>query len=219
MAFTRRRFSQTMIGALGVAMLPLRPVLAADLVEGRDWRAVSPPQPSAAPDKIEVLEFFSYGCPHCMDLNPVIKPWASKLPEDVTFRQVPVTFGRAAWANLARLFYALEYSGDLDRLNQEVFEALHNDRTKLFTEKDVFAWVASKGVDVATFEPLFNSFAVETQIKRGDTLVERYRVDAVPMIAVGGRYVVVGQEAKGFPDMLAIADKLILMAREQTAAS
>jgi protein dithiol oxidoreductase (disulfide-forming) len=218
MAFTRRRFTQTMIGALGAAMLPLHPA-AANLVEGRDWRAVSPPQPGAAPDKIEVLEFFSYGCPHCMDLNPVIKPWAAKLPEDVTFRQVPVTFGRAAWTNLARLFYALEYSGDLDRLNQAVFEALHQDRTKLFTEKDVFAWVASKGVDVATFEPLFNSFAVETQIKRSDTLVERYRVDAVPMITVGGRYVVVGQQAKGFPDMLAIADDLILMAREQTAAS
>jgi thiol:disulfide interchange protein DsbA len=72
-------------------------------------------------------------------------------------------------------------------------------------------------VDAATFEPLFNSFAVETQIKRSDTLVERYRVDAVPMITVGGRYVVVGQQAKGFSDMLAIADDLILMAREQTA--
>lgn len=216
MTFTRRRFTQTLLGAIGVAMLPMRPV-AANVVEGRDWRAISPPQPGSTPGKIEVLEFFSYGCPHCMDLNPAIKPWAAELPEDVVFKRIPVTFGRAAWANLARLYFALEYSGDLERIDQSIFEALHQDRTKLFTEKDIFKWLKTKDVDLQAFEPLFNSFAVETQLQRSDSLVERYRVDAVPMITVAGRYVVVGQEARGFPDLLAIADDLIIMAREQVA--
>jgi protein dithiol oxidoreductase (disulfide-forming) len=217
MAFTRRRFTQTLLGAMGVAMLPLRPA-AADLVEGRDWRAISPPQPGGDPDKIEVIEFFSYGCPHCMDLNPVIKPWAAELPADVVFKRMPVSFGRAAWANLARLYFALEYSNDLERLDQSVFEALHQDGIKLFTEKEIFKWLETKEVDLETFEPLFNSFAVETQVKRSDSLVERYRVDAVPMITVDGRYVVVGQEARGFPDLLAIANDLIDMARDRSAS-
>jgi protein dithiol oxidoreductase (disulfide-forming) len=218
MAFSRRRFTQTLIGALGVAMIPLRPA-AANLVEGRDWRPISPPQPAAKAGKIEVIEFFSYGCPHCADLLPFIKPWAAGLPEDVTFTQVPVTFGRAAWENLARMHFALEYSGDLDRLDQAIFSALHQERMRLFNEKDIFSWVESKDVDMENFKSLFNSFAVETQIKRSATLVERYRVDAVPMITIDGRYVVVGSEAKGFPDLLAIADDLILMARNQTASS
>lgn len=218
MSITRRRFNQTLLGTLGATLLPLHPA-AANLVEGRDWRAVGSPQPRANPETIEVLEFFSYGCPHCMDLNPFIKTWSAALPSDVSFRRVPVTFGRAAWANLARLYYALEYSGDLERLDQSIFDALHHERVRLFTEKDVFAWVESKDVDLEGFKSLFESFAVETQIKRGDSLVERYRVDAVPMITVDGRYVVVGREAKGFPDLLAIADDLIVMARDQTKPS
>jgi thiol:disulfide interchange protein DsbA len=218
MSFTRRRFTQTLVGAVGAALLPLHPA-AASLVEGRDWRPISPPQPGAVADKIEVIEFFSYGCPHCMDMNPVITAWSAELPADVTFKKMPVTFGRAAWANLARLYFALEYSGDLPRLDQAVFEALHQDRAKLFSEKEIFKWVEGKGVDLATFEPLFSSFAVEAQIKRSDTLVDRYRIEGVPTIAVGGRYVVVGQNARGFSDLLSIADGLIAMAREQTTAT
>ncbi|MCG6896694.1 MAG: thiol:disulfide interchange protein DsbA/DsbL [Thiocapsa sp.] len=216
MSLTRRRFTQGLVSALAVGMIPLRPA-AANLIEGRDWRPISPHQPRTNPDKIDVIEFFSYGCPHCMDLNPSIKGWAADLPDDVSFRRIPVSFGRAAWANLARLYFALDYSGDLDRLDQAVFEALHRDRARLYTEKAIFDWLADKGVDTDAFASLFNSFAVETQLKRGEALVERYRVDAVPMITVDGRYVVVGREAKGFPELLAIADDVILMARNQAA--
>jgi thiol:disulfide interchange protein DsbA len=218
MSFTRRRFTQTLLGALGASMLPFHPA-AANLVEGRDWRPITPAQPGGVPDKIEVIEFFSYGCPHCMEMNTVIDGWSAGLPADIAFKKMPVTFGRAAWANLARLYFALEYSGDLQRLDQAVFEALHQDRVKLFSEKEIFKWLESKDVDIATFEPLFNSFAVETQIKRSDTLVERYVIEGVPTITVDGRYVVVGQNARGFSDLLAIADGLIVMAREQTAAT
>jgi thiol:disulfide interchange protein DsbA len=215
MALTRRRFNQTLLGTLGAALIPFHSA-SANLIEGRDWRAVSPAQPGGTPGKIEVLEFFSYGCPHCGDLNPHIKPWAAALPEDVIFKRIPVTFGRAAWANLARLFFALEYSGDLERLDQVVFEALHSERIKLFTEDDILDWVATKGVDRDQFASLLNSFAVEAQLKRSDTLVQRFRVDGVPMITVDGRYVVIG--GNSHPERLAIANEVILMARNQVAA-
>ncbi|NCA70331.1 MAG: thiol:disulfide interchange protein DsbA/DsbL [Sphingobacteriia bacterium] len=216
MTLTRRGFNQTLLGAIGVALLPWQPAVA-NLIEGRDWRAISPPQPRGEAGKIEVLEFFSYSCPHCGDLNPLIKPWAAALPPDVTFKRVPVTFGRVAMANLARLFHALEYSGDLERLDQDIFTALHRERVKLFTEKDILDWVASRGVDPDEFKSLFNSFAVETQLKRADTLVQRFRIDAVPTITVDGRFVVTGGNSHA--ERLIIADQVILMARDQVTVS
>lgn len=216
MPLSRRRFNQTLLATLGATLLPLGST-SANLVEGRDWRPVSPPQPGSNPEKIEILEFFSYGCPHCGDLNPIIKPWAEALPDDVVFKRIPVSFGRAAWANLARLFLALEYSGDLERLDQAVFTALHRDRVKLFTEKEIFNWLAAQQVNLDEFKPLFSSFAVETQLKRGDSMVERFGVTAVPTIAIDGRFIVTG--GRTFAEQLAIASDLINLARDNALAA
>lgn len=166
------------------------------------------------PGKIEVLEFFSYGCPHCAHVNPLIKPWAAALPAGLSFRRVPVTFGRAAWANLARLFYALELIGDLERLDQAVFAAVSEQRKNLFTEAAILAWVQGQGVAGDSFKEAFNGFTADTQVRLSDALVKDYGVDAVPMITVAGRYVVVGDDAKGYADLLAIADRLIDKARQ-----
>jgi thiol:disulfide interchange protein DsbA len=107
MPMTRRRFHACLLGTLGIALLSdlWADTRASDLVERRDWRALSPPQPGTDPERIEVLGFFSYSCPHCAELNPLIgtRTKDQDLPGDVDFRRVPVTFGRAAWANLARL--------------------------------------------------------------------------------------------------------------------
>jgi thiol:disulfide interchange protein DsbA len=215
MSLNRRRFNHLLLGALasaaGASLLPLG--AAANLVEGRDWRPLELPQPPSDPGKIEVLEFFSYGCPHCAHLNPFIKPWAAALPPDVSFKRIPVSFGRAAWANLARLFFALELTGDLDRLDQAVFDAVTEQRKGLYTDKAIFDWVKGQGVDLDAFKEAFNGFTAETQLKRSDVLVQRYRVDAVPQITVAGRYMVVGDGVKDYRDLLAIADQLIAKTR------
>jgi protein dithiol oxidoreductase (disulfide-forming) len=213
MPLTRRRFHRLLLGTLGAALVPT--LAAADLLEGRDWRPLTPPRPGAVPGKIEVLEFFSYGCPHCADLNPLITPWAGLLPGDVAFRRVPVSFGRAAWANLARLYFALELTGDLGRLDEAVFNAVARERRNLYTDKSILAWLQDRGLDTTAFAAMFRSFAVETQVAQSDALVRDFKVDAVPTIVVDGRYVVLAREAKGFPDTLAIADGLIAMARRQ----
>jgi len=187
----------------------------ADLIEGEDWRAITPPQPSNTPGKIEVLEFFSYGCPHCASLNPLLKQWESVLPEDVVLRRVPVTFGRQAWANLARLFYTLESLEVLDRLDQAVFTALHEQRVKLYTEPAIMDWLSDKDVDIQRFKDVFNSFDIQTKLGRSDYLAERYQIDAVPTLTVAGRYAVLGHNAKGMPDLIAIADALIVRARDE----
>lgn len=156
-----------------------------------------------------MLEFFSYGCPHCKDFHPLVMAWAAKLPRDVSFRRVPVTFGRAAWANLAKLYHSLQATGDLARLDMAVFRAIHEQRVNLYTDAGISAWVQGQGVDAKSFTDAFNSFGVATQLARDKQLVKNYKVHGVPLLTVAGRYAVIGQAAKGLADLLPIADELI----------
>ena len=209
MKFARRSFVTT-IFALGAALTVAMPSLAQTV--GKDYTAISPAQPTEDAAKIEVLEFFSYGCPHCADFNPLLQAWVAKLPGDVVFRKVPITFGRAAWANIARLYYALKVTGDLDRLESDIFKAIHNDRINLFEEKSLLEWVAKKGVDQKKFAEAFNSFGVMSQVKRGDQMAQAYKIQGVPALAVDGKFLVGG---KDFNEQLANADKLIAKARSE----
>jgi thiol:disulfide interchange protein DsbA len=209
MKFARRSFVTT-IFALGAALTVAMPTSAQ--TAGKDYTPISPAQPTEDASKIEVLEFFSYGCPHCADFNPLLQAWVAKLPGDVVFRKVPVTFGRAAWANIARLYYALKVTGDLDRLESDIFKAIHNDRINLFEEKSLLEWVAKKGVDQKKFAEAFNSFGVMSQVKRGDQMAQAYKIQGVPALAVDGKFLVGG---KDFNEQLANADKLIAKARSE----
>jgi thiol:disulfide interchange protein DsbA len=209
MKFARRSFVTT-IFALAAALTVAMPSSAQ--TAGKDYTPISPAQPTEDASKIEVIEFFSYGCPHCADFNPLLQAWVDKLPGDVVFRKVPITFGRAAWANIARLYYALKVTGDLDRLESDVFKAIHNDRINLFEEKSLLEWVAKKGVDQKKFAEAFNSFGVMSQVKRGDQMAQAYKIQGVPALAVDGKYLVGG---KDFSEQLANADKLIAKARSE----
>ena len=142
----------------------------------------------------------------------MVSAWAAKQPGDVVFKRVPITFGRAAWANLSKLYYSLEATGDLARLDGEVFKAIHNDRLNLFDDKAIFEWVAKKGVDQKKFTEAFNSFGVMSKVKRGDQLAQAYKIQGVPAMAVDGKYLDGGS---GFTEVLAGTDKLIAKARSE----
>jgi thiol:disulfide interchange protein DsbA len=218
MDVSRRHFHLCLLGACTASLLPatlFAESAAGALREGHEWRAITPPQPGEEAGRIEVLEFFSYGCSHCARINPLIKQWASGLPEDVSFRRVPVTFGRAAWEHLARLYYALEFSGALDRLDQNVFDAVIKQKTDLYREKKILAWVEQQGIDPDQFAKMFNGFAVETRVARATALTRHYQVDGVPMIAVDGRYAVLTSGAKEYSDLFKIAERLIDKARQE----
>ena len=209
MSFARRNFVRS-IFALGAALTVAMPALAQ--TAGKDYTPITPVQPTDDAAKIEVLEFFSYGCPHCSDFHPLISAWAAKQPGDVVFKRVPVSFGRAAWANAAKLYYTLEATGDLAKLDGDVFKAIHNDRTNLFDEKAILEWVTKKGVDPKKFSETFNSFGVMSKVKRGDQLAQSYKISGVPAVAVDGKYLVGGQS---FGEVLGTADKLIAKARSE----
>jgi thiol:disulfide interchange protein DsbA len=187
----------------------------AQLATGRDYVLIEPPQPTDDPAKIEVTEFFSYACPHCNDLNPHIVRWAAKLPADVAFKRVPVGFNSPFYQLMARLYYTLEVIGELPRLDDAVFNAIHGKGLKLIDEKSILDWVTSQGVDAKKFSDAYNSFGVSSKVKRADQVAQASKIRGVPALVVDGRYLVVGQTVKTQADLLALTDKLIDKARSE----
>lgn len=204
----RRQFTHYLLAGLAFTALPAR-------ANAPEWLPITPPQFGDSPGKIEVLEFFSWGCSHCRDFNPLVNRWAARLPKDVAFRKVPVSFGRAAWSNLARMFYALESLNELRRLEEAVFTAIHDRRSNLYTEASALDWVKRQGVDGRRFSEAFKSFSTETRVARAEQLSRAYKVDGVPLLTVAGRYKVVGQNGRGHDGLLAVADDLIARARRE----
>jgi protein dithiol oxidoreductase (disulfide-forming) len=188
---------------------------AATPTEGTEYRKIDPPQHTESPGKIEVLEFFSYGCPHCSEFYPLVTAWAAKLPKDVAFNRVAAGLGRTAWTNLAKTYYALVNTGDMARLDAQLFHAIHEEHAPLFDEKAISEWVAKHGVDAAKFNTAFESFGVNTKANQADDMVENYKVDGVPTLTVDGKYVVLGSS---FEQILQNADVVIAKVRAERMA-
>jgi protein dithiol oxidoreductase (disulfide-forming) len=203
------------LAALALVALTASPPVPAQ-TEGTNYRIVSPPQPTSNPGKIEVTEFFSYACPHCNEFYPVLHTWLAKQGKDVVFKRVPVGFERPAWVNMQRAFYALEASGDLDKLDGALFTAIHTQRRQLFDEQSLADWVGANGGNSDKFASAYTSFGVNSQTVQADEMAERYNIEAVPTIAVDGKYVALGDT---FPEILANTDQLIAKARAEHAAA
>lgn len=171
---------------------------------------VSPPQPTE-PGKTEVIEFFSYACSHCAVLEPLLEKWSKKIPVDVVVKRVPVAFN-ASMKPLQQLFYSLEALDRLD-LHAKVFNAIHEEKKRLFTKPDIVAWVAAQGVDRAKFESVYDSFGVVSKSGRADQLVGAYKVQGTPSMAVGGRFMTSPSEAGGYQETLDVSDSLIRQIR------
>lgn len=193
------------------------PLQAAGLVEGTDYRTLDPAQHSdSPPGKIEVLEFFSWGCPHCNEFNPLITKWAEKAPKDVVFKRVATGMGRTAWTNLARAYYALDSLGFAESLNAPIFHAIHEEHQPLFDEGAITAWVGKHGVDPAKFRTAFDSFGVNTRLNQAEQMVESYKIEGVPSLAVGGKYIVLGNS---YEEMMTHLEAVVAKVRAERAAA
>jgi len=199
------------LGVVTLAFLALVSSAPASIVAGHDYVVLDVPQPQENKGKIEVIEFFSWGCPHCDEFYPLLTRWIATLPKDVTFRRVPVGFGHPEWDNLAKGYYALQSTGDLARLDGAIFEAIHKEHVSLFDEESITAWVAKHGVNVAQFTVAYRSFGVNTSVSQALQLVVDYRVDGIPTIAIAGRYEVSGDHKKILP----VTDELIAKTRAE----
>jgi thiol:disulfide interchange protein DsbA len=182
-------------------------------VEGRDFVRLSTPAPVPGGGKIDVVEFFSYGCPHCYTFEPTLDQWVKKLPPDVAFRRVPVAFN-APFEGYAKLFYALEALGLQDSLHKRVFAAIHVQRQRLDKDADLAAFVQSGGGDGAKFVEAYKSFGVATKVRQAKQLSEAYKIDGVPTLGIHGRWFTSGSLAGSHERSLAVAEQLIQRARK-----
>lgn len=185
-------------------------LLAQGAPGGKKYVELSPVQPTE-PGKVEVLEFFAYSCPHCAALEPLLEKWIKSLPPDVVVRRVPVAFN-GSMRPLQQLYYSLEAMDRMD-LNAKAFKAIHEEKKRVFTKPDIIAWVAEQGVDRAKFEAMFDSFGVTSKVGRADQLVNAYKIEGTPSIAVAGRYVVSPSETGGYQQTIDQADVLVRQVR------
>src|SRR3984957_18488934 len=147
---------------LALAGLALSTTLRASIVAGHDYEVLSTPQRQESNGKIEVVEFFSWGCPHCYEFYPKLSLWLSTLPKDAIFKRVPVALGHPEWEALAKAYYALQVTGDVERLDSQIFEDIHKNHVWLYDEQSITAWVGQHGGNVAKFTAAFRSFGVST---------------------------------------------------------
>jgi thiol:disulfide interchange protein DsbA len=187
---------------------------AATLQQGKDYDLVSPPQPTESKGKVEVIEFFSYACPHCAHFEPVLAAWVKKQAKDVVFRRVPVIF-RPQWEAPARLYYTLESMGDADNLHGAAFEAIHAQGVNLFSDAAVADWVKTKGVDSKRFADNYSSFSVLSKVQRAKQMTGAYGIQGVPMMVVAGKYRTPDNYPGGSEDMLKLVDAIIAKARTE----
>jgi thiol:disulfide interchange protein DsbA len=202
------------LGLLLAGLVATSTVFAADAPaptaweEGKNYFLVDPPQPTASGDKVEVLEVFSYACPHCAHFQPTAEEIRKSLPEGAVFVYMPAVFN-PSWEPYARAYYAAESLGVLDKTHQELFDALHRDHQQLRTIDDLSTFYAQHGVDKAKFIATASSFEVESKLQRAAQIVKADGVDGTPSIIVNGKYRVTGVSAGGYPQMVQVVDFLV----------
>jgi protein dithiol oxidoreductase (disulfide-forming) len=182
-------------------------------VEGTHFSTLREAQPPSIPDKIEVIEFFSYGCPACNAFDPSLERWAANLPADVAFRRIPVPFLANA-ENFQRTFFALETTGMAAKVHGKVFEAVHVDKRRLLKLDEIVEVVTKAGGDKEKFLSAFTAFSMSSFLARAKSAASNYRIDQIPTLAIAGRYVTSPAQAGGAREALAVASFLIQKARK-----
>ena len=160
-----------------------------EITEGTHYRLIDDPQRRRPGNPIVITEFFSYGCVHCRNFEPLVSDWKRSLPDDVRFERAPVSFN-AAWALLAQAYFALEASGGLEANHERIFRAIHDNGRQFLSVDDVADFVAGRGVERQAFLEAFNSAAVRRRQVGVNALARRFEVAATPTMVVAGRYAV-----------------------------
>ena len=200
-----------------LAALSLAAPASAQLQEGKQFVRLKNPVPVETGNKIEVIEFFSYGCPHCADFEPFIQSWLKTLPPDVAFRRVPVMF-QEKWVPLAKEFYTLEALGE-EKLSPDVFAAIHAKGVNLSSDKAFFDWAASKGLDRKKVEDMYNSFAINGKMNRAKQLAQTYNIQSVPTVIVDGKFITASDKVGGHQNVPAAINELVAKARAERPKS
>ena len=196
------------VSLIGFGLLMNQVCFAAEFEEGVHYRTLTKPVVTADPDKIEVLELFWYGCPHCDQLDPAIKAWVGELPGNVNFVQMPVVFGQS-WEMHARIFWVAKSLGILDEMHGPLFNAIHREGLRLQRLDDVVEFFERFGVAPDVVRRELVGFGTESQLRLTDSRVRTYGIRGVPAIVVNGRYVTGVSQAGGEYQLFKLMNELI----------
>lgn len=192
------------------------PAFAAEPQEGKDYAVLDPVVPSDSPGKVEVTEFFWYGCSHCYHFEPTFNQWTRKLGKDVVIRYIPAPLN-PVWTPGAKLYYTLDLLGVQEKLRADVFSAIHAERQLSPNDERGFAtWVAKKGVDATKFSELYNSFSVQSKVQRATQLSNAHKIDGTPSVVINGKYRILEPAGMAPEHFMQVADALIAKARKES---
>lgn len=190
-------------------------VNAADWKEGTHYKKLDTPVRTDSGSRVEVVEVFWYGCPHCYNFKPLAESWEAKAPDYVDYVKIPAALGRS-WEPHARAFYALEATDDLDKLHDALFDALAGERRPLNDGESLADFVAGYGVDREAFLDSYNSFGVNARMQQAQAKIRGARITGTPTMLVNGKYTVSASMAGSLEGMLEVVDYLV--AQEHSAA-
>ena len=209
----RREFTAA-LGAAGLGLAAQAPAHAQGApVEGTHYVKLNTPVPVPSGGKIDVIEFFWYGCPHCNAFEPALDAWTKRLPPDVAFRRAHVAF-TALHETHSKIYYTLEAMDQVEAMHRKVFAAIHQQRKRLASEGEIADFMAENGIDRAKFVETYKSFGVATKVRQGKQLSEAYKIDGVPALGIHGRYYTSGSLAGDNARALQVTDYLIQRARK-----
>ena len=191
-------------------------VAADTYTNGKEYHTLGAPQPVAVPGKIEVVEMFWYGCPHCFHLEPYLDDWLKTKPKDVNFVRIPAVLGKG-WELLAKAYYTAELLGVLDKVHNELFDEIHVRHHPIRNEKSLREFFVSQGVAPESFDKTFNSFAVSVKVNNARMMSRRYAISGVPTLIVDGKYSTSVGDAGSNEKVFKVVDYLIAKERKQLA--
>ncbi len=201
---------------MSLALLLLMPFAHAGFEEGVQYKVIENTQPTASADKIEVLELFWYGCPHCYQLEPELEAWLENKPDDVVFVRLPAILG-PSWELHARAFYTAELLGVTDKIHKPLFDRIHKEKKAVRNVQQLKDFFVAQGVSAHDFDKTYNSFAVITKTNRAKQAVNQYGISGVPTLVVDGKYRTSAREAGSNKGMLEVVD--FLVKKERAAAA
>ena len=202
------RFINKLLMTMGITALLLSQAQAASYNADKDYSTLEKAVATQTGDKIEVLEFFWYGCPHCFSFEPTLKKWKKTLPENVQFIRVPAPLN-PRWMVHTKAYYTLQSMGEAEKHHDAIFTAMHVKKQKLLSKESMADFLADRGVNKETFLATFDSFAVEMRARQALQLGQQYTLTGVPMLAVNGKYTISASQGNGYEGMTRIANHLI----------
>lgn len=207
----------TIIPALLLFLICATGAYAADDSFAGMYQEIIPAQPTHSGNKIEVVEIFWYGCPHCYALEPYLQKWLADKPADVEFRRLPGILG-SAWAPHARAYFTAKKMGILDQIHEPLFNAIHKQGKRIFSDEELKDFIVkTTGVNGDEFSRIYNSKEIDIKMRQALVAEQKYKITGVPSIIVNGKYLTNGTLAKSYQGLINVTDHLIDMERQKLA--